>query len=454
MRSSTSISSVRCAAFASAAAVMGSAARVLAASPEEPSIEELQRQIASLKASVARLEKNVGAIDTAMTHSKAIDAAIADAESRPGLFRSDDLAAGWDKGFVLRSSDGAYVMQPFAQFQFRYVANDLGGDDGDDADEETFEAGFEVRRLKVGVEGNLFGEKLKYEFRLAANRNGGEVRPDNAYVQYAFTDEWAIRAGQFKLNWTAEESSGSSQQLAVERSLVNELLGGGNTGYVQGIALLYDPKGQPWRGELTFTDGNATANTNYTDGQNSADRDYQNFGVAARAEYKVFGKWSDQSDFSARGTKEALLVIGAGGDWAQGGNGDVYRMTIDAQYEHPIGVSLFASLLHNIETGSADSKIDDSWGGIVQAGYMLPQFKGWEVFGRYGWMKLSEESGGHELFHEITAGVNRYLIGRDAKISIDLNYLPNGSFGDASGLGVKNEEEDQLIFRTQLQILL
>lgn len=411
-------------------------------------------EIAELKARLAQLEAKQAEVDGAVLQAKAIDAAIVDADSKAAFLQADTFTAGWENGFILRSADGAYTLQPTVQLQFRYIGNDLGGDDTIDEDEDTFEAGFEIRRLKIGVEGTAFNERFSYDFRMAFNRDGGQPRPDNAFVAYALTDEWTVRAGQFKLNWTAEESTGSSRQLAVERSLVNELVGGGNTGYVQGVSVIYDPKGASYRGEVTFTDGDATANTNYTDQQGSADNDYQNFGLAVRGEYKVFGKWNDYSDFSARGTKEPLLVVGGGADWAQGGNGDVYRMTLDAQYEHQSGVGLFGSVLHNIETGSADSDIDDSWGLLAQAGYMLPNLKGWEVFGRYGWIKLQEESGGHDVFHEITGGFNKYIVGRNAKFTVDLNYLPNGSFGGASGLGVKNEEESQVIFRAQFQLLL
>src|SRR5205814_9312692 len=144
--------------------------------------------------------------------------------------------------------------------------------------------------------------------------NGGaNLTLENAYVQYRFRSDWSVRAGQWKDNVFHEENVRSSHQLAVDRSLVNELLGGGNTDYVQGVAMVYD-KGGALRGEVSFHDGVSSGNTDFVDRST-------NFGFSGRAEYAIMGGYSGYSDFTAAhiGGRESedMLIVGAGFDWTQ-----------------------------------------------------------------------------------------------------------------------------------------
>ena len=410
-------------------------------------------RIAALEAKLAALEAQQTKIDGSLAQARAVDAAIADAQTTGRFLLADGFTSGWDDGFKLGSADGNYVLHPFLLAQFRNVTNYTeAGDGGDDSN---FENGFELRRFKFGLKGNLFNPDFTYEFRLSVDRSTGDVAPDNAYVQYKFADAWAIRLGQYKLNWTREETTSDTKQLAAERSLLNQVLGGTNTGYVQGIALLYGEKDLPFRGEVSFTDGDNTANTNFTDQQGSTDNEYQNFGLAVRGEYKVMGDWKAYEDFTARKTENRLFVVGGGADWAQGGDGDVYRFTADAQYETAAGLSAYTAAIYTVAEGdSFDLDLDDSIGGLVQIGYLLPNAKDWEVFGRYDIIHLDGEVGGEDNFHEITLGVNRYYYGHNAKLTIDAGYFPNGTPESAGGLGLTNDTEEQFVLRAQFQLTL
>ena len=153
------------------------------------------------------------------------------------------FTAGYDGGFKLQSEDGAFVLEPTAQFQFRYNFNvneqeefELVDDDGDPDDNdledigddfERFDDGFELRRVKFGFQGNAFTDKLEYKFQWATSRSGGDVALEDAYIIYEFADNFAFRAGQWKDNVFFEENTSSSRQMAVDRSLINELIGGG-----------------------------------------------------------------------------------------------------------------------------------------------------------------------------------------------------------------------------------
>ena len=409
-------------------------------------------RIAALEAKIAKLEAQQSRADLAIAQSQAIDRAIADADSKTPFLLADGFTSGWDNGFKLGSADGDFLLQPFIQFQFRNVTNYT--DEASDGSSD-FENGFEVRRLEFGAHGNVFNKDLTYYFRFAVNRNNGSITPDYAYAQYKFADDWAVRLGQFKLNWTHEQTTGFTKQLAVERSLLDQLAGGGQTGYVQGVSLLYGSKENAFRGEVQLTDGDDTANTNFTD-QFDGPGEYQNFGVAVRGEYKVMGDWESYADFSALKTESEFLVVGGGVDWAEGGDGDVYRFTVDGQYENPDGLGVYGSVIYTLADGdTGDVVLDKSVGGLAQAGYLLPGAREWEVFGRYDILHLDEDVGGDNNFQEITAGVNRYYYGHAAKLTIDAGWYPSGSFTSASGLGLTSGAAgNQFVVRAQFQLAL
>lgn len=395
----------------------------------EPTAAELREQIEALQAKVAKIEAKEA---SAAQQQATIQSLLNDAERRSQLLQAGGMTAGWNgKEFAIGSADGNFKLVPYFQFQFRGVANwaDEAQADGD----ANTESGFEIRRMKAGLKGNAFSKDLTYDFNLAVNRNSGTPALEKAFVQYAFSDDWALKVGQWKDNVFHEETISSTKQLAAERSLVNEELGGGLTDYVQGVSLIYTS--DQLAAEIALTDGANSDNTNYLDQASG------NYGVSARVEYKAFGNWKNYSDFTAMGNKEDLLVIGAGLNYTEAGDTKTVYHTVDAQYE--VGqLGLYAAYVANwTDDGDND---DYTWGAIAQAGYMLDQ--NWEIFGRYGF--LEEDS-----LNEITLGANYYWHGHHAKATIDLVILPDGSPSD-SGLGYVASEDLQVVLRGQFQLAL
>ncbi len=419
--------------FASALVAAGMAAPVLA---------DTTGELEALKARLAQLEAQQGKVDGAIAQSQAIDAAVLDANKRQFLML--DGMSGYDGGFKISSTDGNYVLQPYAIFQFRNVSNySDGGDFGDD----NWENGFEVRRMKIGLKGNAIDKKLKYNFRFAFDRDGGAAELDYAYMTYELNDQMTIKAGQYKGNVFHEETTGDDKQLAAERSLVNAILGGGELSYVQGVALQYGEEDAPLQMEIGYIDGESSANTNYTDSG-------ENFGVTFRADYKLSGNWKNYGDFTAKGTEEDLFVVGGGAAWTQSGSGDVVRVTLDGQFENSTGLSVYgAGIFAYSEDGDTDSS---DFGLLAQVGYMLPDAENWEVFGRGGWVVFDEEPAGtdEDNFYELTVGVNKYFSGHNAKFTLDAGWLPNGSPSSESGLGVTGSDEDQFYVRAQVQLAI
>jgi hypothetical protein len=429
-----------------AAAVVGALSGAAVAA--EPTHEELMQQIQQLQAKVEQLEAKQKVLS-----SKDVDATVqqvlTDSDKRSQLLQMEGFTAGYQKGkgFLIQDAAGNWVLHPFVQFQFRSTTNwrNDGKHDGSDTDMEN---GFEIRRLKLGFEGNAFTPDLGYYFRWNTTGSGGNLSLEEAWIRYVFGDEWAFRVGQITDVAFHEQTTSSTRQLAVERSLVNQLITGMNQAYVQAVTLQYDQKNGPISAEFGFGDGFTSQNTDFVDTNEGGNADW---GVQGRLNYFVSGERKAYEDFTALGTKADLLVFGIGGDITQNGDVTRYLHTADVQWENTTGVGIYAAYLADYidDAGADDTRYN--WGGLVQAGYMLNDK--WEVFGRYDYTRL--DIPGDNEFCEITLGVNWYVGGgHGAKVTIDGTYLPNGAPADIKGLGILAGTDDQFMIRGQFQLVL
>lgn len=420
----------------------------------EPTQQELLSQLQELQAKVAAMEaKQVNTQDVDST----VASVLADADRRSQLMQVEGFTAGYNNGkFLIQSADGNFTLNPNFLFQFRSVTNmydqdeDVSGDD-----DEVSDNGYEVARMKFGFRGNMFSPDLTYAFQWESDTDGGGVYLQDAYVRNQFADAWAIRSGQYKDPVHHEELVGDGHQLAVDRSLLNEVLGGGVTDRVQGVSLIYDDGGNV-RAEVVYHDGANSDNTNFQDDILGR----SDFGISGRAEWMISGdNWKSYEDFTAMGNDSDILVAGAGVDWTQWGDDDVYSHTIDVQWENSGGLGLYAAYVAAMtelgdEIGGEDSFYD--MGILLQAGYMLNEQ--WEIFGRYDVIVLDDNrlsAADEDTFNEITVGVNYYLHGHGAKITVDGFYLLDGTPDSADNIGVlESGAEDQFGLRAQFQLLI
>jgi len=418
---------------------------------EALSAEQLQTELRQLRDEVRELKARQAAATpaapayTARDVDATVDSVLHDADRRSQLLaETGGFMGGWmDDKFVIRSEDGNYSMSPGVQFQFRsvttYNQNANGGKDNTDN-------GFEVRRLKFSLDGTAITKNLYYNFVWATDRKTGNLVNEEAYVQYKFADNFSLKTGQYKELIYQETMTSSKRVMAVERTLAAQFLFGGDA-YSQGV-------------ELNYTDNNAIqALAGFSDGYNSFNTNFQDpptngfdFGVYGRVNYKVFGDWKSYADQTALNNKHDLLVIGAGGDWSQADRVNTYRHAIDLQWETgPLGV--FAGFVGRYtDTSGAGSNWD--WAVVGQVGYMLNAQ--WEVFGRYDYMRLDNvASGSEDTFHEVTAGLNYYMHNHNAKVTVDVGWLPNGSPNNQDGAGILvNNGDNEYYIRGQFQLLL
>ncbi len=420
-------------------AVLSASSLVVA---QTPTIEELQAQIEQLHAQIDELKAARSG-----PASRDVDAVmarvLADAEKRSQLLQTVGFTAGYSGGtFVLQSEDGNFTLRPGFQWQLRHVANFQDDADGWDSD-----SGFEMRRVKFQADGNLFSKNLTYFLLWTSGINDGTLRLEHAWVKYALTPQWAIRGGQIGHPLFHEQSVSSRRQLAVDRSLANVAITGSSEAQAQAVTLIYTDN--PWAVEVGITDGFTSANTSFQDTPTGE------WGAFARIEYIVTGERKQYIDFTALNNKQDLLVIGGGLDATGEADRTVYRHTIDVQFENTAGLGLYAAYLGNAinDHGNGSSY---NWGIVAQAGYLLDEH--WELFGRYG-VSVFEDAvviagDAEDVFHEFTAGVNYYFRGHSAKFTLDATYLPDGSPANQPGIGILGGLGEQIVIRSQFQLLI
>ncbi len=443
---------------AAIAVVMSAAAAASGQTPAgggaqaDPTVDQLKAKIEALSQRVEELERQQSAaraLPTTADVDEAVRRVVADAEERSRLLpRGGDLSIAWDEHLVIKTADGAFSLQPIAVFQFRHVTN--FDDNGSD-----IEDGFEIRRLKLGLRGTALSPELSYHFQIANNPNSATMTLEYANVTWKWDPNWAVTAGLFKLNVFHEEFMIEQKQLAPERSLTNELIGGGNTGRTEGVSLAYGPYNpeNPWSIRLTLDDGDRQSSTDFRDTTMGS------FGAALRGEYKVFGEWKNYEDFTAKGTRQPLLVIGAAGDVTQGDDTTFSRATVDAQYETSGRWGIYAAALFNYTDGNEDGPDDTfNYGGLGQVAYLVNDHV--ELFSRVGWSVFDrDQANGEDQIPEIGVGGN-YYVGQAGKylhrgkFTVDVTYLPAGSPIQSVGSNTVVGDDAQFILRAQFQLWL
>ena len=423
----------------------------------EPTPAELRAQIEALQKQVERLESNQQNNATVAAQQTQAEV-MADAEKRNSPGGGKVLGGYQDGKFTLRSADDSFSLTPGAQFQFRFTAKSRD----DETVGEDLQDGFEVRRAKFNFAGNVINKDTTYNLQWETNENGGGVTLEEAWVRFKLKDAWHLRLGQFKDDIFHEEIVSSRRQLAVDRSLLNELLAGGETDYLQGVRIEWDAT-DALRLTGTVHDGYNSDNTPFVEsgGTSFVGVEPTEWGFSSRVEYFARGADAKKQydDFSAMKNKSDLLVFGLGADYSIAGDSHALFHSADVQWENTDGLGIygaFVGLERDIDPNApvgVGSTYD--WGLLVQAGYMLNE--NWEVFGRWDVTFLDDElldPADEDTINEFTIGFNRYLNGHNAKFTFDASYLPDGSPNNEQGIGVLATEDDSFIFRGQFQLLL
>lgn len=446
-------------------------------------LDALQEQMDLLKAKQAALQ--------AESQKKTVDSVDTDAAEHSKMFDSDEgITAGHANGrFFIQSDDGNFVLRPWIHIQVRDTTMDRqqflahGGDD--------VQNGIELRRARLGFDGNLFTPDFTYFINWATYRGNSSLTVKNsaganvgtttspvgglpvleeAWILYHFHDTpWSIHVGQMHDPLDHENIVGSKYRQP-EASLQGDIFGNTDT-FTQAITAIYDTK-EAWRAEGGLTDGIRAANTNFEDAPNNG-TEYDG-GVAGRVEYKYMGEWRDYSQLSAYHNHADLLVFGTGIDYSWG----VSRFaslshTLDVQYGGTNGWFLYACYFGRYTTDNQGipngGPVSTSFGGSgpdlgkdtyepsidVLVAYNIPGTN-FEPFGRYEYLYLKgTPTGSRNDVHDISVGMNYYMYGQNLKLTGMLTYLPNGIpiSDDSADIEVSNNKQE-IVFLTQVQLLL
>jgi hypothetical protein len=466
-------------------------AQTSAAPANNGAAQDVPAEIQALRARLDQLEAQQTEAKRVQEQKETSDQVATDADRHSSLMvDTSGFTGGFEENrFVIRSADGNFSFRPWMHLQFRSVT--LDRQDFKNGNADSIDNGFELRRMRFGFDGNLFSPDFTYFFNWAtvrasgtanvtdasgakigtvSNNLGGAPLLEEAWFKYHLPGtDFSIKGGQIKDPLLHDQIVSSRYQQSAERSLTANVFANGDA-FTKGVTFIYDPKS--WvRTEAGVTDGLRSANTNFLDFPHTNAYD---FGVAGRAEFKVMGRWQDYSQVGAVGTTEPLLVFGVGADYSERGHANQTVGVADVMYADPSGLNLYAAAVdrytnHNFGFASqsaagasiaapAANVLDtatNEYSFLVQAGYLID--KKWEPFGRWEYIHVAgTAAGSRNYFNDVTVGVNYYFVGHRAKLTAEVQYLPNGLPFDDTGNDVVTSSNGKGEFSgvVQFQLLL
>ena len=336
--------------------------------------------------------------------------------------------------------------------QFRYIWNSREDTSPSSIDKDEF--GFHLRRVKLAFDGQIGSPRITYAVGLQTDSDDETIYLDHAYFGYKLMDGMTLYGGEGKGPFLREELTSSKRQLAMERSLVNEVF---TTGRIQGVWVKIDADDYTVV-KLAISDG---ANSGEAGGTKDFHHDATDIAFTGRIDVRLAGEWSQKKDFTAWSGEESAVFVGAAVHYEIGETGDgqasallpamsnfnptagtvgydeFVSWTIDGSVESE-GVNIFAAFTgHHINVLGGVSDVD-AYGLVVQGGVMVIPDK-LEPFVRWEWIDPDKS---HQV-NLVTFGANYYLNKHNAKFTADLvwalNSLDNlsksslGLLGDTTG---------------------
>ena len=268
---------------------------------------------------------------------------MADADTRASLVGSGLYVGETGDGFTISNAEGTRLLKIGGQLQFRYIYN-TGDQDEDEDDIDEHKSGFDFARAKIGFDGQY--DEMKYGVGLALDPHSDDIRLERAWVGVNLTDDLYVWGGRYKDRYLAEETVHSANQLAVERSLVNEVF---TRGYVEGVAAEWMVNDN-LRVGVSIDDGPRSGEDRTDEDEDEGpglrfSDDRNDFAISSRIDWKVAGDWNQSWMPRYSASAQDYSFIGGGIHYQEGETGtesdNFSRLgyTIDAQCKHS-GVSL------------------------------------------------------------------------------------------------------------------
>lgn len=501
------------------------------AGDQDPSRADLIKRIAELEASNREVRQRLVDVESRQESSWLTDRraqevkalvqeVLADADTRASLSGSPGVAGYTGENFYIADAEGKFLLQFNGLIQLRYIFNHrngrppLFGDDDWMSQGDHTKSGFEFNRAKLEFGGYIGDPRIKYLVRIGIDREDNEVLGERIVLGYDLLPNLRLWAGEDKAPFLREEMIDAGRQLAVERSLVNEVF---TAGYVQGLWTAWEPT-DFLNLTLSFNDGlrsgeadneyaiayltrpvwgGVSGNTHVSSLHKPFSSDMSDGSFTFRIDGRLAGDWRQFADFSSWSGEPLAIFAGAAVHWERGETGNLgpnnnfVTWTADASLEYQ-GFNFYTAFvqMHNHSQDSPDRWV---WGVVAQGGYMLIPDK-LEVFARFEYMDLDADRpftfasfGGRPVLPVpnpgadgigslddevmlVTAGVNYYLIKHKAKLSADmvwaLDQIPTSTLmglqddkNTAQTLGMLGllhdaaRSENQFAIRIQFQLM-
>ena len=481
----------RVAAFGLLAAVLcaATARRALAGDGQDP-----KREIAELKARLSALERRVreaeGSAVTQDEIATAVERYLGSTGSSFLVGGAESGKAGWPKGKRPFIEEGPNKLEIGFRSQIRYEAflysDDARASTAND-DRPKDRSGFEVETLLIDLQGTAFSADLSYRLMLNFDSDSGSgIEKRWAYVDWRYTGDHHIRAGQQKVVHGFEEYASAATLMFVDRNLATRAFG---CNYDTGLNLwgtFGDAcEAKRFRYGVQALNGEGRNDISGSVFADATDKFSDQLLFAAMFEWNITGKeWAwdevDQRPCEDRGRLDASVGVsgyyendddthlpsGIPGSLAVKGNGGVGPLTrwganawFRARWH---GFSFQAEYFHrdiDYTAGSPDPDPTDT-GAYAQAHYRVANSP-WGLGAKYAIVWADDDyftAPLEDTFWEAGAVVNYFVEDHAHKVSLDVTRVVGNSGVNSSSPGYLVNAargvvvEDGWLLRLQWQI--
>ena len=345
------------------------------------------------------------------------------------------------KGLEFSSIDGDFKLQTRLRAQFLYQG-DLPADD----DAAHY---FMIRRARLQFSGNMWGKnnKFKAEFSFsprdvsneAVDFDGDDVDDSNYlktsplldwYQEFTYLRDLRLRVGQYKVPYSRQRVISSGNMQMVDRSAT------ANAEFTLDRDLGLDVRSRDLFGLDLFR---YYAGVYIGEGRNTSNKTIgagdQGLMFVGRVEIMPLGSFDDYSEADLKRSTTPGLSLGAAyayigdapktrGITGSTISGDVWNyqnMTGDLMFKYA-GFSLLSEVFMRQGDSESGAATSDGWGGMAQAGYLLPH-TALELTGRYGMNRRlgsETESIFAEGLNEVGGGLGHYFAHHPFKLQGDV----------------------------------
>lgn len=295
-----------------------------------------------------------------------------------------------------------------------------------------------ARRVRLAIGGHLLTHHLRYYFQFGFAAR--DVETDfpmplrDAYLEWQPVPSFALRVGQMKVPYGLQRVISSSALAFADRGLT---IAEFNLDRDVGLMVMSDDLGE-WNGRLRYRIGAFGGQGRNRFGAENAVL------LAARVQVLPFGEFDVDTESDFDRSDRFRIAVGASaaynihsrrqrstfGDTFADTRFDYVHLGADLHVKY-LGLALLSEFMFRGTERARDPLAMDGviarqgYGVQVQLGWMLPEVP-LEVVGRYSYQHAFAESAGSGLFtmHEVSGGLNYFLLRHNLKVQADYAYLP------------------------------